>query len=121
MLLTGDKACKDEEFSRWLGFASKGTYRNIINGYRKVTEDTMIFIEKKRGLQPGELDRPLDTPKDNRKLILYCANLVFNDMKSKNKLADDIGVIIETVFTIALNEGSVSDATVSAIVDSHLN
>ncbi|VAW49225.1 hypothetical protein MNBD_GAMMA03-1468 [hydrothermal vent metagenome] len=120
MILTGDKACKDKDFAKWLGFTNKGTYRNIIDGYRKVTEDTMIFIEQKCGLHPGQLDRPINAPKDHKKLILHCTQLVFNALKTKNKSVEDIAEIIEDVFLIALNEDGISDASVSRIVDFYL-
>ncbi len=120
IILTGDKECKEEDFAKWLGFKSKGIYRNVIKGYRKVTEDTMIFIEKARGLQPGELDRPIHTPKDNKELILHCAKLVFNDLTSKNKSIDDISKVIDDVFMIAQNEDGITEASVSRIVDSYI-
>jgi len=120
VILTGDKECKEKDFAKWLGFNNKGSYRSIIKGYRKVSEDTMIFIEKARGLQPGELDRPIHAPKDNKELILHCAQLVFNDLTSKNKSIDDISTVIDDVFMIAQNEDGITEASVSRIVDSYI-
>ena len=80
----------------------------------------MIIIEMKRGLQPGELDRPINASKDNKELILHCTKLVFNVLEEKKKSAGDISEAIEDVFSIASDENGITDATVSKIVDSYL-